>query len=297
MSTGMMSGERSDLHQAGANSGSAREASPAACLNCGAMPAGPWCQACGQKAGPAHRSMLHLGAELMEIVSHADSRLWRTLRWLAVDPAGLTLDYLRGRRASEIPPLRLFFVMMLLAFTVGSVTGETMNHIVIPADQQAKVVASIAKLSVGWRWADGWLHTHLDRAVARPEEVVAVMREWSERFTIAMLPIAALMLWVLYLPRRGFSLYDHVVVCTHSLSFVGLVFIASFLLGAVWSFLGVLVLLTLPVHLFVHLRGVYRRGVPGTLIRMALLALGTSLAMTVLLAGLAGLGLQLGTEN
>lgn len=292
MTTGMMPGEPT-----GAHPGGTRHAVPGPCLNCGAMPAGRWCQDCGQKAGPAHRSMLHLGAELMEILSHADSRLWRTLRRLAVDPAGLTLDYLRGRRASEIPPLRLFFVMMLLAFTVGSVTGETVNHIVIPPDQQAKMLASIARLSVGWRWADGWLHTHLDRAVARPEEVMAVMREWSERFIIAMLPIAAFMLWALYLPRRGFSLYDHAVVCTHSLSFVGLVFIASFLLGAVWSFLGVLVLLTLPAHLFVHLRGVYRRGVAGTLVRMALLAGGTSLAMTVLLAGLAGLGLQLGTGN
>ncbi len=277
--------------------GSHRVAGPGACLNCDAIPAGPWCQACGQKAGPAHRSLLHLGAELVEIVSHADSRLWRTLRRLALDPAGLTRDYLLGRRVSEIPPLRLFFVTMLLAFTVGSMTGATVTHIMIPADQQAKLQAAIARLSIGWAWADGWLRVHLARALAAPEAVMAVMREWSERFTIAMLPIASLLLWALYAPRRGFSLYDHVVLCTHSLSFVGMVFIASFLLGEISVTLGMLVLLVLPFHLFWHLRGVYGGGTPGTLVRMALLATGTSLAMTVLLAGLAGLGLQLGATN
>ena len=266
-----------------------------ACLNCDTPISGAFCHGCGQRAGEAHRSMLHLGGEFLETFSHADSRFWRTMRRLALDPARLTRDYLAGRRAYEIPPLRLFFVMMFLLFTIGSLTTGRIDLLRLnPAEHHAIVDKLDGLVIPGFPRTSGWLRDRVERAVDNPGDVVAVMREWLERFAFLMLPIAGLMLWVLYWPQRRFTLYDHMNVSIHSLSFASLVLIAMFLLGAVSFRLNGLLLLLLPLHLFAHMRGVYRSGIAGTLFRMAMLAIFTLVAMLGLLAGLAAIGLEFG---
>ncbi len=50
--------------------------------------------------------------------------------------------------------------------------------------------------------------------------------------------------------------------------------------------------LAAPVHLFVHLRGVYGVSVSGTLVRKLLLFIFSAAAIVLLLLGVAGLGLS-----
>ena len=73
----------------------------------------------------------------------------------------------------------------------------------------------------------------------------------------------------------------------HSLSFLGLA-ICVVLLNPLG--LGGLLLLALPVHLFVHLRGVYRTGVVMTLLRMGWLLVGTVIGVAFIMAGLLAVG-------
>lgn len=273
-------------------------AAPAsACLNCGTLLAGGWCHACGQRSDPHHRSLLHLAAELLETLTHADSRLWRTMRRLALDPARLTRDYLDGRRASEIPPLRLFFVMLFLLFGIGSLTAGGLDmERPGPAAAQA-FDAKIAQFSLpGAPRTERWLRTHVEQAADDPAAVLSVMREWSERFTILMLPIAALLLWLLHLPGRRFSLYDHTITAMHSLCFGCLALIAVFIGRTVAGGAAGWLLLLLPVHLFAHLRGLHRTSIFGTLLRMALLGSVSLVAFLLLLLALAALGLELGAR-
>src|SRR5262245_11306654 len=59
------------------------------CLNCDAELAGRYCAVCGQDA---HRRVLSLRdavEELIEDISQADARVWRTLRLLALRPGEL----------------------------------------------------------------------------------------------------------------------------------------------------------------------------------------------------------------
>ncbi len=268
----------------------------AACLNCGTPLAGRFCHDCGQ-GGEVHRSVLHLGAELLETVTHADSRFWRTMRRLALDPARLSRDYIEGRRAREIPPLRLFFVMLFLLFGIGSLTGGTIDVGPLNPAQHRTVEQKLDSLTInGYPHATRWLRTRLERAADHPDQVLAVARDWSERFAILMLPVAALMLWVLYLPQRR-VLYDHVIVSIHSLCFACLVLVTFFLIDTVASTVSAWILLLLPVHLFAHLRGVYGTSGVGTLLRMAVLAFATSVAVAALLLALAAVGLVLGTRG
>nr|WP_321983566.1 hypothetical protein [uncultured Lichenicoccus sp.] len=76
---------------------------PAGCLNCGTGLPGQCCHACGQDAHGGHRSLRHLAHEFVEIGIHADSRPWRTLLLLASSCRP---------KASQIPPLRWFFVVL-----------------------------------------------------------------------------------------------------------------------------------------------------------------------------------------
>jgi hypothetical protein len=76
----------------------------------------------------------------------------------------------------------------------------------------------------------------------------------------------------------------------HSLAFQGLLLSLVFLLG-VWLTGGAWLLLLAPVHLFVHMRGAYRIGTFGTLLRMVLLFVGSVIAFSLLITGLLFVGL------
>ncbi len=262
------------------------------CLNCEAALAGPWCHECGQRVEEHPRSLRHLVFEWFEILSHADSRVWRTLRRLAFSPARLSLDYIGGKRASEIPPLRLFFVALLLLFAQSSF-GPAIGH---PAGPHVEI--NHAGLD-GWidrrqwpGWLGDWLKPHLARAADDPRAVLAVMGEWSERLAFLMLPIATGFLWVLFAGVRGSKPYDHAIVAVHSLSFS--VFVLA-LFAPIDGLVGdgaTLLLLVLPFHLYGHLRGVYGTGALGTLARMTLLGAGSAVGGLMLLGALAGVGLE-----
>jgi len=86
------------------------------CTNCDTMLTGQYCAQCGQRFGTRMISLWELIREASEFLTDLDSRLWRTLGLLLFRPGRLTLDYLRGRRARYIPPLKLFIGLSLLFF-------------------------------------------------------------------------------------------------------------------------------------------------------------------------------------
>jgi hypothetical protein len=98
---------------------------PEQCLNCGAELTGRYCAQCGQDAHHQVLSLRHAVGELIEDISQADARVWRTLQLLALRPGELTCEYLRGKRASHTPPLRLYVALSLLLFLVALLPEAT----------------------------------------------------------------------------------------------------------------------------------------------------------------------------
>lgn len=88
------------------------------CLNCGAALAGRYCAACGQRDDRHVHSLGHFLAEAFEGLTHADSRVWKTLWPLLVRPGFLTREFFAGRRQRYLPPFRLYIVVSLLFFLV-----------------------------------------------------------------------------------------------------------------------------------------------------------------------------------
>src|SRR5215207_2111780 len=88
------------------------------CANCHAPLSGQYCNACGQRHEPRLHTVAHFAGEAFESISHADSRLWRTLWYLLVRPGFLTHEFFLGRRARYLPPFRLYLVISVLFFLV-----------------------------------------------------------------------------------------------------------------------------------------------------------------------------------
>ena len=86
------------------------------CDNCGAAVSGRYCGACGQRREPPVHSLWHFSQVAAEDLTHADSRLWRTLAALLFKPGYLTAEFLAGRRASYLPPVRLYLVLSVVFF-------------------------------------------------------------------------------------------------------------------------------------------------------------------------------------
>ena len=95
-----------------------------ACRNCGAALNGAYCSACGQPAH-IHRSLLHLGEEVLHGLYHFDAKGWRTLPLLAARPGVLTRRYIDGQRMRYVSPLALFLFTVFLMFLVFSLTSES----------------------------------------------------------------------------------------------------------------------------------------------------------------------------
>ncbi len=291
------------------------------CPNCATPLQGPWCYVCGQSGEDYHRSIVRLAGEVVEGLLHMDGRLWRTIPDLLFRPGRLTRSYLEGHRAPQIPPLRLFLVVLLGIFLIGGITGGTkLGHVsstTTVTDSHGKVLhlasvgpQSLDQLSPQERnalidkvhvnlgsdkpdaAASQWLRDRIKKTLADPERFQLILEQWSERFAILMLPISALILSILFVFQRRFYLFDHTIFSLHSLSAMGLVAIVGMILSLLIGDWAALLFLPAPVHLFAHMRGVYRTSIVGTLIRMFLLFIGSSTAAVLLIMGLIAVGLN-----
>lgn len=89
------------------------------CSDCGAETSGNFCANCGQPTH-VHRTLLHLGEELLHGVMHFDARIWRTLPLLALNPGRLTREWVQGARTRYVSPLALFLFTIFVTFFILS---------------------------------------------------------------------------------------------------------------------------------------------------------------------------------
>jgi hypothetical protein len=272
------------------------------CANCETPLEGPWCHACGQAATETHRHAHHLIAETFESLFHADGRLWRTLPKLAMHPAELTRDYLDGKRASQIPPMRLFLVALFILFLAGnwSSQGERIFDVsaLSAADQAELAKSGLTHPDIdfdgfgGWGHAAAdWLRPRVGLAFAHPDRLIDAMHDKAHDFAFLMLPLSALLLAGIFVFQRRFVLFDHFVFSMHSLAFQGFL-ISTVILGKMLSPAFGWLLWAAPIHLYVHMRGTYGTGRSGTLLRMAVLFIGSGVGFAILLGALLLVGLQ-----
>ncbi len=95
------------------------------CLNCGDATPGNFCRSCGQARRVVHVSLREMMVDFVDDQLAFNSKLPRTLAFLLTRPGFLTREYLSGRIASYIRPLRLYLgasvaFFLLFHFTAGN---------------------------------------------------------------------------------------------------------------------------------------------------------------------------------
>jgi len=99
------------------------------CLNCSAPLKGPYCHNCGQ---PDRHFIRFFPKVLWDMINEAfdfDSRAFRTLLPLMFLPGRLSMEYIAGRRARYVNPLRLYIFLSVIFFISISLFTDTNNGI------------------------------------------------------------------------------------------------------------------------------------------------------------------------
>lgn len=91
------------------------------CLNCNAEILGRYCQVCGQENLAPKESFWSLLTHFVYDITHFDGKFFSTIKYLLFKPGFLSKEYIRGRRASYLHPIRLYvftsFVFFLIFFS------------------------------------------------------------------------------------------------------------------------------------------------------------------------------------
>ncbi|HEY7569233.1 MAG TPA: DUF3667 domain-containing protein [Gemmatimonadaceae bacterium] len=102
---------------------------PNACLNCGAELAGEYCANCGQRkvAREEDLTLREFLEDTTQELAHWEGKVPRSLKTLFLAPGRLTLDFLAGRRARWLSPLRLYLICSL-AYFLSDALAESITH-------------------------------------------------------------------------------------------------------------------------------------------------------------------------
>ncbi len=245
----------------------------ARCKNCGAALLGRYCVECSQAADvhvPTTGELIH---EAMEGLTHADSRLWRTLVPLWFKPGMLTNEFVAGRRVAYVPPFRLYLILSIIFFLL--ISFHTPHGAVLqfdPTDSAQKdgvdnCAAMNFNLSAAWNAriihaceeiqrdnGSNWLHV----ALATGPKAMFIF-----------LPLIAFLNMLMYWrPRHRYA--EHLLFFLHLHAFffsVAIVLALVISAGEAWpvldpvgSVLSTLLGWSLAVYTFMAMRRVYRRG-------------------------------------
>jgi hypothetical protein len=101
------------------------------CLNCNARVFGSYCHVCGQENTEPKETAWGLVVHFFNDITHFEGKFIASLRYLLFKPGFLTAEYLRGRRASYMNPVRMyvftsafFFIMFFSFFSATETTPE-----------------------------------------------------------------------------------------------------------------------------------------------------------------------------
>lgn len=104
------------------------------CLNCGTIVIGRFCHVCGQENLQPKETVWQLVTHFFNDITHFDGKFFQTLKVLLLRPGFLSKEYILGRRASYLNPVRMyvftsaiFFLLFFSFFNKEDVFKPTIN--------------------------------------------------------------------------------------------------------------------------------------------------------------------------
>lgn len=86
------------------------------CLNCGTELQGKFCHNCGQENLQIKESFGHMVNHAVSDYFHFDQQFFHTLKPLLFKPGKLTIEYMAGRRAQYLHPVKMYIFISLVFF-------------------------------------------------------------------------------------------------------------------------------------------------------------------------------------
>ena len=273
---------------------------PRQCKNCRALLVGVFCHQCGQEADTGLRNALKMFGEGIGELFEFDSRVRRTFLPLFFKPGYLSLEWVAGRRARYVRPVRLYLfvsVVFFIAFTLATdfdtselreqlaerpTTAEpavTEEGTAAPAQETPKRRRWIEDMQIGLPFFDEArteaFKDRLEWLADNPDQLIDQARSLAPQMMFLLLPLFALLLKVLYLFTRRYYA-EHLVLALHTHSFLYIAFLtlmalagisswASNQVAAAWvgipaGWLFVALWIWIPVYLFVAQKRFYGQG-------------------------------------
>lgn len=251
------------------------------CLNCGAELHGPFCAACGQRFVPANPTVSELAGDAWHELSGYDGRIASTIRGL-LHPGRLTVEYLSGRRAMYLPPVRVYLIVSVLYFLVAAgapnletrsaggvigpggvkVTLGTKDNPILSEQDRAELLKELDSAP--------WYVRPLLRAVAEdPEAFRARLFSIMPRVFFGMLPVFAAIVALFY---RGRTFPTSLVFAVHIHAFSFVLFTLSEAskyshMTSVAVPVGIAAAIGFAVYVLMALRAVFGGSWPATVVK------------------------------
>ena len=271
------------------------------CANCGRPLAGKYCAACGQRHEPHIHSLREFMSEATESLTHADSRVWRTLWPLLSKPGFLTKEFLAGHRARYLPPFRLYLVLSVVFFIVAASGHSSAKFVQFSMKDGVAVSAALAPVDHNpdnpsetaeqraHRLCDttdysgpgaGWVQPRILEGCRKivadnGHEASQSLYHNVPRALIVLLPILALVMRAMY--RRRYYV-EHLLFFLHTHAFA-FVFLTVYVLvirffdsGWVMSLATLALALLGPYYTYRAMRRVYEQGAWLTRLKFVVLA-------------------------
>lgn len=186
-------------------------AQPAAftCANCGHENTGGWCTACGQKQIHAgDLGLRHAWHHVTHELLHVDGKIFNSLRLLLTRPGQLTLDFVEGRRARHVHPIRIFLIVGAVFFLLARVNSPFDVSMTIAPQLNPEALESIDRRAE-------------QLGVTRAEimaRAAATANDAYKPLSLVVTLLSGLVLWLLFRGRRPY-LAENLVMTLHLASF------------------------------------------------------------------------------
>jgi hypothetical protein len=264
-----------------------RDLEPAAnCKNCGAALLGRYCANCSQAANVHVPTTMELVHELLEGLTHSDSRLWRTLKNLWFKPGRLTQEFVAGKRVAYLPPFRLYLILSLLFFLIYSFSHNPVQ--IIKFDTEHTTASSVTSCNdtnfISFEGHPDWNERirHTCEQVTRDngENLRHAVISTLPKAMFIFLPLVALLNMLLYWhPRYRYAEQLLFFVHVHAFFFSALILSVSVSNAAqVWpslkgasDVLNTLMDWTMVIYAFIAIRRVFAKSWTGALFKSAAL--------------------------
>lgn len=214
---------------------SAAEGKPEVCANCEAVLTGPYCAQCGQKVVPANISLREFLHETTHELTEWDGKVPQTLKTLVFRPGQLTIDFLAGKRARWLAPLRLYLLCSVAYFLTAPLL-EAVTHRAARQTARVTITSSSGQATLSpeerRQIAEGipgrlFGVDRLERAAMHGDELSRTIRAAFPKAMFVLLPLFAFFTYVAWRRhQRRYPAHVYLALHLHAAWFVALTVMA-----------------------------------------------------------------------